>query len=120
MTHTISRKAHGIMDYVFSALIIASPWLFGFTNEAINLRIAVFLGGAMAAYSFCTEYELGVFRSLPFSANLFLDMLVGVFLGSAFMHISMGSRGGLVFFILGLLVLIDVFHTARPVNTSTS
>lgn len=106
-----------MMDYIFSALITASPWLFGFTNEPINTRIAVALGCSMAVYSFCTEYEFGVLRGLPFAANLFLDMLIGVFLGSAFMHISMGSRGGLVFFVLGLLVLIDVFHTARPVDT---
>ncbi len=108
------------MDYVFSALIIASPWLFGFTNEPINTRIAVALGSGMAVYSFCTEYELGVLRGLPFSANLFLDMLIGIFLGSAFMHISMGSRGGLVFFILGFLVLYDVFHTNRPIDRSAS
>ena len=105
------------MDYVFSALIIVSPWVFGFAHEQVNLYIAVTLGSCMALYSFCTEYELGVFRGLPFAANLFLDALIGIFLASAFMHISMGSRGGLVFLVLGVLVLIDVFHTSRPLDT---
>lgn len=120
MTRTISRKAHGIMDYVFSALLIASPWLFGFAHEPVNLRIAVALGSGMALYSFCTEYELGVFRGLPFAGNLFLDALIGVFLASSFIHISMGTRGGVVFLILGVLILIDVFHTSRPPDMHSS
>lgn len=119
-THTLSHRLHGIIDYLWSALLIASPWLFGFAEEQVNRAIAVILGGAVVLYSFCTHYELGVLRGIPRSAHLFLDMLVGVFLGSAFMHIAMGSRGGLVFAILGVSMLINVFATPRPRDTVTS
>jgi hypothetical protein len=120
MTRTISHRLHGIFDYVLAAITAASPWLFGFSGEPVNCRIAVILGCAIAFYSFCTDYEVGVLRGLPLAGHLFLDMLVGIFLGSAFMHISMSSRGGLVFAILGVLMLFNVFHTSRPTDTPTS
>ena len=120
MTHTISTRLHGLLDYLWSALLIASPWLFGFADEPVNRAIAVILGSAVILYSFCTEYEFGVMRGIPRAAHLFLDMLVGVFLGSAFMHVAMASRGGLVFAILGVAMLINVFATPRPRDTATS
>lgn len=114
MTHTISTRLHGLLDYLWSVLLIASPWLFRFVDEPVNRAIAVILGSAVILYSFCTEYEMGVMRGIPRSAHLFLDMLVGVFLGSSFMHIAMATRGGLVFAILGVAMLINVFATPRP------
>ena len=120
MTHTISTRLHGLLDYVWCILTIASPWLFGFSGEQVNRDIAVILGCAVALYCFCTEYEFGVMKGIPRSAHLFLDMLVGVFLGSSFMHIAMGTRGGLVFAFLGVAMLMNVFATPRPRDTATS
>ena len=122
MTHTktTSIRLHGLLDYLWSFLLIASPWLFGFTDERVNRDIAVIIGCGVALYSFCTNYECGVMKGIPRAAHLFLDMLVGVFLGSAFMHISMGSRGGLVFAILGVAMLINAFTAPRPRDTATS
>lgn len=120
MTHTISTRLHGLLDYLWSVLLLASPWLFGFADEPVNRGIALILGSAVILYSFCTEYECGVMRGIPRSAHLFLDMLVGVFLGSAFMHVAMASRGGLVFAVFGVALLINVFATPRPRDTLSS
>jgi hypothetical protein len=122
MTHTnsISIRLHGLLDYLWSLLLIASPWLFGFADERVNRDIAVILGCGVVLYSLCTNYELGVMRGIPRAAHQFLDMLVGVFLGSAFMHIAMATRGGLIFAILGVVMLINVFATPRPRDTATS
>jgi hypothetical protein len=119
-SRTISNKTHGILDYVLSALIFASPWLFGFSHEPLNTKIALIMGAAMAVYSFCTDYSTGVLRALPLAGNLFLDLLVGIFLGSAFMHVAMGTRGALPFAILGLMTIANVFYTPRPDDTKTS
>ena len=120
MTHTISTRLHGLMDYLWSALLIFSPWLFGFAGERVNRDIALILGSAVALYSFCTDYEFGVMKGIPRQIHLTVDMLVGVFLGSAFMHIAMATRGGLVFAILGVAMLFNVFATPRPRDTMTS
>ncbi|HSI14648.1 MAG TPA: SPW repeat protein [Chthoniobacter sp.] len=119
-TSTRPARLHGLVDYMWSALLIASPWVCGFTDERVNRDIALILGCAVALYSFCTDYELGVMRGIPRQVHLTVDMLVGVFLGSAFMHIAMATRGGVVFAILGVAMLVNVFATPRPRDTSTS
>lgn len=119
-THSTSIRLHGLLDYLWSLLLIASPWLFGFADERINRDIALILGCGVTLYSFCTDYECGVMKGIPRAVHLFLDMLVGIFLGSAFMHVSMASRGGLIFAVLGVAMLLNVFSTPRPRDTTTS
>ena len=116
----ISRKTHGVFDYVMSAVLIASPWMCGFSTEVVNRQIALILGIAVALYSLVTKYDLGMIGILPFAFHRFLDLAVGVFLGSAFLHIASGDRGGLVFAILGVMILFNTFTTERPEDTVTS
>ena len=40
LTKTTSVRLHGLLDYLWSVLLIASPWLFGFADETVNRAIA--------------------------------------------------------------------------------
>ena len=110
----ISRPVHGIFDYVFSIVVATSPWLFGFAHEHLAPQIALTCGIATAMYSAMTDYEFGLLRFLPFAGHLFFDLAVGVTLGGAAWHFSMGGRAAWVFGILGAISLAVTFHTRRP------
>ena len=76
----ISSQVHGILDYVVSVILIASPWLFGFHNEGAQTIIPVGLGITTILYSLVTRYEYSVAKVLLFSTHLIIDGVSGVFL----------------------------------------
>lgn len=115
----ISSKFHGIFDYVFSATLASSPWLFGFSQEHVAPQIALAFGAVTAFYSAITNYELSLLRVIPFAAHRFFDLIIGVLLGGASWHFAMGGRPGVIFTILGALLIAVTFLTYRPPNTST-
>lgn len=115
----ISRSHHAVFDYVFSAVVAASPWLFGFAHEHMAPQIALTFGIMTALYSFMTDYEGGVVRFIPFSGHRFFDLIVAVMLGGAAWHFSMGGRAAWVFGALGALAFVVVMLTRRPREVST-
>ena len=76
----LSTKAHGYIDYLMGALLIAAPWIFGFALGGAETWVPVVLGAGVIAYSLFTDYELGAVHSLSMSAHLTLDALGGVVL----------------------------------------
>jgi hypothetical protein len=102
---------HGVMDYIFGVLLMASPWIFGFANQPVDTRIAVIFGAAAALYSMMTNYELGVIRMLPFSLHLALDALSGFALLFAWVHFASWGVPGIVFAVFGAIELAVVVLT---------
>lgn len=76
----ISRRTHGILDYIVGVLLILAPALFGFGYEGAAAGVPVTLGIAALIYSLCTNYELGVIRVIPFPVHLGLDVVSGILL----------------------------------------
>jgi len=76
----IPTKTHAILDYATGALLIVSPWLFGFSGSAAATWIAVILGAGLIAYSLFTDYELAASRKIPMPTHLLLDAGSGAFL----------------------------------------
>lgn len=86
----IPTRVHGVLDYLWGVLLLASPWLFGYAEGAeggAETRIAVWLAIALALgailYSLLTEYELGVARVLSMRSHLLLDLTGGVLLAAS-------------------------------------
>lgn len=75
----ISTKLHGVIDYAYGALLIASPWLFGFAEGATAaLWVPVLLGGMSLIVSVCTNYETGLFKLLDMRMHLLWDAMTGI------------------------------------------
>lgn len=115
----LSRRLHGIIDYVFAIVVATSPWVFGFSGEYMAPQIAVICGAATAMYSLMTDYECGVLRFLPFSGHRFFDIVVAVLLGGSAWHFSMGGRASWVFGVLGAIALAVTLLTRRPQDAGT-
>jgi hypothetical protein len=110
----ISLRAHGIMDYIYGLLLMAAPWVFGFSGEAAARETALALGVLTLVYSVATDYELGLVRVLPFRAHLWLDGILGLALtvGPWLMPVSDRARTILVAF--GIIALVVTALTRRP------
>jgi hypothetical protein len=84
---------HGILDYVWSVLLAATPWLLGYARGgAETWAPAAFAAGA-AVYSLLTNYELGIFRVLSMRVHLVLDVVGGALLAASPWLLGFGDRG---------------------------
>ena len=76
----IGTKTHGYLDYIVGALLIASPWIFGFDDGSAAQWIPVFLGAGAIFYSLLTDYEMGASPQISMRTHLTLDMASGLLL----------------------------------------
>jgi hypothetical protein len=76
----INTRVHGILDYLVSLILIASPWVLGFSRGGAETWVPVALGVAAILYSLITSYELGVARMLSMRTHLGLDIASGIVL----------------------------------------
>ncbi len=78
----LPTRLHGIVDYIWGALALATPWLLGFASGTPGFLL-MFVGVSAWVYSFATDYEWGVVPMLPMPAHLALDGAGGLFLMAA-------------------------------------
>jgi hypothetical protein len=79
----IPTRVHGVLDYLWSALLASVPWLLGFDLGRAESRVAWIFAGGAALYSLLTDYELGLFRIFSVRAHLALDVLGGLLLAAS-------------------------------------
>ena len=99
----LPTRIHGVLDYLLGALLIASPWLFGFADHPAARWVPVVLGAGVLLYSFFTDYELGVVKKLQMPAHLFLDALGGLLLAVSPWMLGFDERVWMPFVVLGLI-----------------
>jgi hypothetical protein len=114
--HILSRRAHGALDYIVGLLLIIAPKILGFDDGGIAARVPVTLGIITIVYSLFTNYELGLFKLLPFRAHLTLDVISGIFLAISPWVFQFADRVWVPHVVVGLIELGAVFMT----HTGTS
>jgi hypothetical protein len=110
----LSRKAHGIMDYLFALIVGASPWIFGFAHEPAAPQIALACGIVTAMYSLLTNYEMGLVPLIPFAGHRFFDFIVAIALAGSSWHFKMRGTAAVVFTVLGVIGIIAAATSPRP------
>src|SRR4051812_3825107 len=93
---------HGLIDYPMSLLLIALPWIGGFTNGGAAQWVPVAAGIAMLLLSAMTDYELGLVRVVPMFGHLSVDVIMGLFLALSPWLLGFATVVWLPFVILGL------------------
>jgi hypothetical protein len=76
--HTLSHRAHGVLDYLIALLLVVSPRFLNFESGADEAGILLAVGLVVLLYSLLTRYELGLLPVIPFRAHLALDVLGGL------------------------------------------
>lgn len=109
----LPTRIHGMLDYLLGALLIASPWLFGFADNEAARWVPVVLGAGVLLYSLFTDYELGAIRKLQMPGHLLLDAVGGVLLAASPWILGFDERVWMPHVVLGLVEVV----TAAITNT---
>lgn len=109
----LPTRIHGMLDYLLGALLIASPWLFGFADHEAARWVPVVLGAGVLLYSLLTDYELGVVKKLQMPVHLMLDALGGLLLAVSPWVLGFDERVWMPHVVLGAVELV----TAAITNT---
>jgi hypothetical protein len=118
--HLLSRKAHGVIDYLVGFGLIASPRLWHFGDQNVMPGAAMLMGAMIVFYSVITDYELGLLKMIPFAGHLFFDLLIGIgLLCSPWIFQIKGNVADL-FFVAGAIQAAMVFLTRRPRDEATT
>lgn len=76
----IPTRVHGMLDYLVGALLIAAPWIFGFSDNEAATWVPVIIGASTIVYSLLTNYELGAVPLISMPTHLGIDGLAGIVL----------------------------------------
>lgn len=76
----LSLRAHNILDYIVGAVLIACPFVFGFSGVLAARDVFLFLGVALIAYSLLTNYRYSIAKWIPINIHMALDVILGVVL----------------------------------------
>lgn len=77
----IPTKVHGVLDYVVAVALLLAPMIFGFQEVGgAAVVIPMVLGVGLFVYSLLTNYEWGVFKTIPMPVHLTFDVVASLFL----------------------------------------
>ena len=101
----IPTKFHAPLDYIVGAALIASPWIFSFSDTTAPTVLAVVLGIGLIAYSLFTNYELGVWKIAPMAVHNLIDIVAGALLAASpwlFGYSDEGANAWVPFVVIGV------------------
>jgi hypothetical protein len=78
VSEMISLRSHNILDYVGGALLILSPFLFGFADVDAARNVFMLSGFFLIMYSLFTNYEFAALRVIPLGVHMSLDVIIGI------------------------------------------
>ena len=109
----LPTRIHGMLDYLLGALLIASPWLFGFADGGAEQWAPVVLGVFVLLYSLFTDYECGVIKRLPMRVHLLLDAASGLLLAASPWLLGFADEVRIPHVALGTLEIVLAALTRR-------
>lgn len=77
MRQPISRRQHGVADYLYVPAVAAAPELAGFTSPTAARLARAFSASALVS-ALCTRAEWGVVKVVPYRTHLAVDAVTGL------------------------------------------
>jgi len=71
----LSPRVHGTIDYLFVALFLLAPTIFGFSGLPATLATGIAV--VHLALTMCTAFPLGVLKFIPFPAHGWFELIAG-------------------------------------------
>ena len=93
----LTSKSHGILDYIFSIFLLASPTLFQMEGSLSTITYA--LGVVHLAMTMMTNFEVGLIKVIPFRIHGLIEVFVAlVLIGLAFWFSNNSEQAELGFY----------------------
>jgi VIT1/CCC1 family predicted Fe2+/Mn2+ transporter len=118
----ISKTFYGFLNYALAALLIASPWLFGFSHATIAAAVLMplLIGWLQLIMAIFSDNPLGFagIRVFPVQMQNCVDVLMGSFLLVLPWTYAFSGQVFWPHFLLGLALLIKgIFASESPFLT---
>jgi hypothetical protein len=111
----IPTRIHGAIDYVMGAVLVLSPWLFGFAVGGPAQWVPIVIGLAMIVTAMLTRYELGLVPMLSMPAHIAIDVIAGIVLAFSPWLFGFAAIVYVPHLVLGLLEAVGALITeTRP------
>ncbi|MDF2433655.1 MAG: hypothetical protein JWP44_3286 [Mucilaginibacter sp.] len=102
----IPTAVYGVLTYILSLTLIASPWIFGLVDvSSAALLIPIFIGWLQLIMSIFTNNETGFVKQFPIQMHLTLDVVMGFILAVSPWVYTFSSKAFWPELILGLLLM---------------
>jgi len=107
---------HGILEYVIGMLLIAAPFLLGFTDEGAATAVSIIGGVLVLGLAASTRGPTSLNNAMPVSVHVLADLALGaLFIAAPFLFgFSDDGRPTALFIALGVLTLLGVIATRYP------
>jgi hypothetical protein len=97
----ISLTLHAMLEPFVAALLIAAPFLFGFSDRGAPTAVAIVAGIGVLMIGMSTQWRLSLIKAIPISAHLTLDLIVGgLLIASPFLFGFSDAAAPTVFFLV--------------------
>lgn len=112
---------HGIVDYLAGVLLIAAPFLLGFSGNGSATAVSIVLGVLVLGLAASTDGPTSLTNAVPIPVHIMLDLAVGVVLiASPFIFGFTNDGTATPFFIIfGVLEILVVIGTRFPHESRT-
>ncbi|MDO9707003.1 SPW repeat domain-containing protein [Paracraurococcus lichenis] len=113
----IPTRLHGLVDYLWGALLLAAPRALRLPPGSPEARAARAAGAGAIAYAALTDYELGLAPVLSMRQHLALDVAGGAALAASPWLLGFARRGGGPHLAFGLFAIAaGLLTTDRPAH----
>ena len=116
----MSRTFHAWLDYLSCMVLLFAPWALKFSDSNAATAVAVGAGAFIFLLSLFTKYEGGLFRILPMSVHLTMDVLLGIFLLVSPWLFSFHDKISWPHMIFGILAILAGVMTTRKSSATPS
>jgi hypothetical protein len=109
----ISLTLHSTLEPFVAALLIAAPFLFGFSDEGAPTAVSIVAGIAVLVVGMSTDWRLSLIRAIPVPAHMAIDFgMAAILIASPFLFgFSDDSAPTAFFIVMGVLLLLVVLGT---------
>jgi VIT1/CCC1 family predicted Fe2+/Mn2+ transporter len=117
----IPRAVHGMLEYAIAAVLIAAPFVLGFSDEGAPTAVSIISGVVVLMSGASTEcFPTSLIKSVPIGMHIALDFILGaLFIAAPFLFgFSDDSTPTAFFIVMGVLGLLITLATRwRPERT---
>jgi hypothetical protein len=119
----IPLNAHAALEPLIAIVIIAAPWIFGFSNVDDAKVVCIAVGVVMLIAGSMTDWRMSIARVIPLRVHMMTDLLLGAVLILSPFVLGFSDQGGATRFtvIAGVLEVLTALATRwDPVEAAES
>lgn len=118
----VPLRFHALIEPVAGLLLIAAPWIFGFSDVDSATTLSVVAGIAVLLTGMSTRWRWSLVKLIPLRTHFMMDVGIGILLVAAPWIFGFGDEGGAArfFVIAGILELATALMTRWDLREETA